>query len=63
MKLVTFDDGKVGRVDGESVVELVDDIVVADAPDLAVVERHELHVRDSSHATTSAAFRSGGNTG
>ena len=43
-------------------VQLADDIAL-DAADLAVVESHELHARLPSHARTSSAFSSGGNTG
>ncbi len=39
-----------------------DDLVAVDPPDLAVVVRDELH-RACSHASTSPAFASGGNTG
>ena len=62
MKLVTFDDGKVGRLENDVVSEL-DDRLAFHAADLAVVERDEPHARPRSHATTSAAFSSGGKTG
>ena len=89
MKLVTYDDGNVGRIDGEEIVRLdaptmrayferggasplevlahrlnveTDDLLAFDPSDLAVVVGDELH-RASSHASTSPAFRSGGNTG